>query len=51
MSEEVKPEDGKPESEKKIFFCEVSAFLDGFSDCMLKCRPKVLKTMLLEMQT
>lgn len=49
MTEEVKPEDGKPESEKKIFYCEVSAFLDGFSDYMLKCRPKVLKTVLLEM--
>jgi len=31
VAEEAKPEDGKPESEKKIFYCEVSAFLDGFS--------------------
>ncbi|KAM9286188.1 uncharacterized protein FYN16_015063 isoform 2-T2 [Cariama cristata] len=23
VTEEVKPEDGKPESEKKIFYCEV----------------------------
>ena len=50
-TEEVKAEDGKPESGKKIFYCEVSAFLDGFSDYMLKCRPKVLKTVLLEMWT
>lgn len=51
VAEEVKPEDGKPESEKKIFYCEVSVFLNGFSDYMLKCRPKVLKAVLSEMQS
>lgn len=41
-TEEVKPGGGKPESEKKKFYCEVSAFLDGFSDFVLKCRLEVL---------
>lgn len=51
VTEEVKPEDHKLESEKKIFYCEVSVFLDGFSECMLKCRPEVLMSMLSDIQT
>lgn len=27
---DAKPEDAEPEPEKKIFYCEVSVFLDGF---------------------
>lgn len=40
MTEDVKPEDAKPEPEKKIYYCEVSAFLGGFSECILKRRLK-----------
>lgn len=44
IAEDAKPEDAKPESEKKIYYCEVSAFLNGFLEYMPECRLKVLKT-------
>lgn len=44
ITEDAKPEDAKPESEKKIYYCEVSAFLNGFLEYMPECRLKVLKT-------
>lgn len=53
-TEEVKPEEENRNLKKKpkqTKYCEVSAFLGGFSDYMLKRRPKVLETVLLEGQS
>lgn len=38
VTEDVKPEDAKPEPEKKIYYCEVSALLGGFSERVLRHR-------------